>query len=406
MRLLVSSLAIASLLWLPSAVSAQIPDKIKERVQAKADKEVDKALDKAENKANCVVGDDECVQEAKKSGKKVVMTDDDGNPVKQPGSSAGTPAPADESNADPGAGAWANFDFVPGDRILFADDFTKDNVGDFPRRLQLKEGNLEVVDLKGKRYLRASEGHAASFAVPLPEVLPQQFTVEFDYSAGSGNPMLMRFGEETQNAVTFEYDAGGTVGAIESMGKASKEFDNQFFHARIMADGPHVKVYMNETRVANVPSLDLGRAKTIVFELPWNGTKLMTNIRIAGGGRKLYGALAESGRVATHGIYFATGSAKLMPESTPTLNEIGEMLTSHSDLKLTIEGHTDNVGNAAANQTLSEQRAASMREYLTKTFGVAASRLQAKGFGASKPASPNETPEGRQNNRRVELVKM
>ena len=394
MRLALSSLSLACFLALPSTASAQIPDRIKDRVQAKLD-----------NAISCVVGDDDCVKDAKKSGKKDVMTDDDGNPVKEAGSKAATPAPAEESNADPGATAWANFDFIPGERVLFAEDFTKSNVGDFPQRLQLKGGNMEVVDLGGKRYLRAPEGHNASFAIPLPEVLPQRFTIEFDYSGSSGNQMVVHFNEDTENAVAFEYDGGGTIGAIDAIGKASGEFENRLFHARVMADGPHVKVYMNETRVANVPSLDLGRAKTIVFELPGNGTKLVANIRMAAGGRKLYEALAETGRVATHGIYFATGSARLMPESTPTLNEIGDMLKAHADLKVTIEGHTDNVGNAAADQTLSEQRAASVRDYLTKTFGVDAARLQAKGFGASKPASPNDTPEGRQNNRRVELVK-
>jgi len=82
------------------------------------------------------------------------------------------------------------------------------------------------------------------------------------------------------------------------------------------------------------------------------------------------------------------------------------MLTQHPDLKLTIEGHTDNVGGDAANQTLSEKRAAAVKQYLVSAYSIDAGRLATKGFGASKPASPNTTPEGRQNNRRVELVKM
>jgi OOP family OmpA-OmpF porin len=81
------------------------------------------------------------------------------------------------------------------------------------------------------------------------------------------------------------------------------------------------------------------------------------------------------------------------------------MLTDHADLKLVIEGHTDNVGAAAANQALSEKRAAAVRRALVETYGVAADRLTTKGFGATKPVAPNTTVEGRQNNRRVELVK-
>ena len=80
------------------------------------------------------------------------------------------------------------------------------------------------------------------------------------------------------------------------------------------------------------------------------------------------------------------------------------MLTKHADLKLTIEGHTDNVGNPAANRTLSEQRAAAVKTYLVSK-GIDAARIETAGLGDTKPDAPNTTPEGRQQNRRVELVK-
>lgn len=82
------------------------------------------------------------------------------------------------------------------------------------------------------------------------------------------------------------------------------------------------------------------------------------------------------------------------------------MLSQHAELKLAVEGHTDNTGLAAANQALSEKRAQAIVQYLTSNSGIAASRLTEKGMGASKPAASNDTPEGRQQNRRVELVKM
>ncbi len=80
------------------------------------------------------------------------------------------------------------------------------------------------------------------------------------------------------------------------------------------------------------------------------------------------------------------------------------MLTEHPDLSLTIEGHTDNVGDAQANLALSAKRADAVKAYLVGK-GVGAERLTTKGLGASKPAAPNTTAEGRQQNRRVELVK-
>ena len=82
------------------------------------------------------------------------------------------------------------------------------------------------------------------------------------------------------------------------------------------------------------------------------------------------------------------------------------MLKEHGYLKLVIEGHTDNVGAVASNQSLSEKRAEAVRQYLIGTYGVDESRLQAKGFGSSKSSTTNDTPEGRQQNRRVELVRI
>jgi len=183
--------------------------------------------------------------------------------------------------------------------------------------------------------------------------------------------------------------------------------ENELFHGRIMADGKYVKVYMNDTRVANIPNAELGRSNKIEIEIPGKEDHpvFFGNLRIMAGGKKLYDALEESGRVATQGIFFDTGSDRIRPESTPTLKEIGTMLKEHADLKLVIEGHTDNVGQAAANQALSQKRAAAVKQFLVDSYGIDAARLESKGLGASKPAAPNTTNEGRQTNRRVELVK-
>jgi outer membrane protein OmpA-like peptidoglycan-associated protein len=129
-------------------------------------------------------------------------------------------------------------------------------------------------------------------------------------------------------------------------------------------------------------------------------------VRIAAGGRDLYDALSRDGRVATHGILFATNSDVIRPESTPTLKEIGDMLAAHPELRLAIEGHTDSDGDDTYNQDLSERRAAAVKAYLVASHGVDAGRLQTAGFGESKPAADNGTPEGKQQNRRVELVRL
>jgi outer membrane protein OmpA-like peptidoglycan-associated protein len=179
---------------------------------------------------------------------------------------------------------------------------------------------------------------------------------------------------------------------------------------RIDADGKYFKVYLNEHRVANLPNGNFTRTNQIHIDISDLNDKdlemLIGNISVNAGGQTMYDALLADGRFATQGILFDTGSDRIRPESTPTLKESGEMLKAHSDLRILIEGHTDNVGNAASNQALSEKRAAAVKSFLEKEYKIKGDRLEAQGFGDTKPVGTNETPEGRQGNRRVELVKL
>jgi outer membrane protein OmpA-like peptidoglycan-associated protein len=132
---------------------------------------------------------------------------------------------------------------------------------------------------------------------------------------------------------------------------------------------------------------------------------LFGTIRVAAGGDDLYDVLERDGRVATRGILFASASARIRPESTPTLNEIGTMLRDHPDLRIAIEGHTDSDGEDAYNQDLSARRAAAVKAYLVEELGIDAARLETAGFGETRPVADNASPEGKQQNRRVELVR-
>lgn len=362
--------------------------KAEERTEKRAGEAADAAMDKAE----CAAADKLCAERKAKEGAN--------------GKSGGVSS----APAKPGEGVWLNYDFVPGDRVIFADDFSGDAVGDFPRRLHLLAGNMEVVDWRGARYLRASDG--GKIEIRLPETLPQRFTLEFDawhYGSVSGEVRFDPKASAPRSRFVWYglYKAGIVDDERELLGTPTIPRDSGAYRIRIMADGDHVKAYVNETRVANAPEAQLGRSKSIVITLPSSGDQptLFGNIRVAAGGRALYDALSANGRVATQGILFDVGSDRIRPESTPTLSEIAKMLDEHRDLKLAIEGHTDDAGDAAANKTLSEERAAAVKAYLVARHHVEPSRLAAQGFGESKPAAPNSTAEGRQQNRRVELVK-
>ena len=104
----------------------------------------------------------------------------------------------------------------------------------------------------------------------------------------------------------------------------------------------------------------------------------------------------------TNDILFDFNSAALRPESQSTLRDLAGNFQRYPDETISVEGHTDNVGSSAYNQTLSENRAYSVKNYLVDQ-GVPGSRVTAIGFGETRPKASNETPEGRQLNRRVEI---
>jgi outer membrane protein OmpA-like peptidoglycan-associated protein len=102
-------------------------------------------------------------------------------------------------------------------------------------------------------------------------------------------------------------------------------------------------------------------------------------------------------------VLFKTGSYELLPGARERLAKISGIVLAYPSLHLQVEGHTDSVGSDEYNQQLSERRSGAVRDYLIQQ-GIAAGAIEARGFGKSDPVASNETPEGRQQNRRVEMV--
>ncbi len=115
--------------------------------------------------------------------------------------------------------------------------------------------------------------------------------------------------------------------------------------------------------------------------------------------------LDTKGFVDIYGIYFDTGKSKVKPEGYPVIDQIATYLKENPKTRLVVEGHTDNTGNAEKNQILSENRAKSIKAELVKR-GVDETRLETKGYGASKPIGDNKTKEGKTQNRRVTITKL
>lgn len=225
------------------------------------------------------------------------------------GQPAATPAAAPAKNEAPGSGVWVNYDFQPGEIPLYVDDFSRDRVGNFPKRLEFIEGNMEVAEWNGVRWLRATT--RSSFSIVLAEPLTDRFTMEFDATGSIANIFTtVTFSPTAPSYAAFRYFNDRMQGGIDGTGpKALALMANQSafetpVRFRIMADGKYVKVYINETRVANVPNADLGRSNKITIEFAGSEAQpaFIGNLSVLAGGRELYDALEKDGRVATQGI--------------------------------------------------------------------------------------------------------
>ena len=428
-------LAVMVSLARPVGVAAQIPGAkdLKKAAEEGAKRAMMSEVEQlAANAVHCVFDNLECILKAKENEEPVVLTDrqgniltdEEGNPITDPSqlSPGSVPGPGGDQPAVPG-GVASTYDFEPGDRELFVSDFSADNPGDFPRGLELVEGNMQVIEWQGRRFIQTSSKYNA-FAVPLPETLPEQFTIEFDlYDAAGVWGVGIALSDPPNRGFTWsayyeahvfraghEHGSGVWTGRNNQQVATSVDMRSaeQIVPVRIMVDGAHAKMFIGENRVANVPQADLPRSDRIYFfvwSLPPDKLTYIADIRIAAGGRDLYDALEADGRVAIRDILFDTNSATIRPESAPILEQIGTMMQEHPELKLMVEGHTDDEGEFDWNMELSADRAASVKTYLVENFGIQTDRMRTMGLGSTQPVDSNDRPEGRQKNRRVELVK-
>ena len=113
--------------------------------------------------------------------------------------------------------------------------------------------------------------------------------------------------------------------------------------------------------------------------------------------------LLETGLFATTDVLFEFDKSSLLPASEAVLDTVGEVLLRHMDLRLEIAGHTDSIGDTDYNQSLSENRAAAVKNYLLNIPGIEAGRIAACGYGEARPVASNASVTGRALNRRVEF---
>jgi OmpA-OmpF porin, OOP family len=313
--------------------------------------------------------------------------------------------------------AYSNYDFVPGDTILFEDNFSDDQDGEFPAHWQLLSGQGVINKINEAPALILTEGNFVRVSPRMrleKNYIPTNFTIEFDFFANAGYfpPMVMfQFGEGQEKNIEFGKEVKTYYFSNDFDANYPGDRDNfadNWHHAAMVKKGSQIKCYVDQYRVLVIP--DCGIFQPLSLQMGGVADDknhiIFKNFRFAsGGGMNMIGKTFTDAKIVTHGINFDVDKASLKPESMGTLNMILRVMKDNPDLKFEIDGYTDNSGQAAHNLTLSQERADAVKDELIK-LGIDPSRLTAKGFGDSKPVSDNNTPEGKANNRRVEFVRM
>ena len=317
---------------------------------------------------------------------------------------------------------YAKSDFVPGDEIFFEDNQANEQLGEFPSQWDVDYGNAEIVQMGGDKVIM-TQGYTA--IMPLigdgKNYFPESFTVEFDiypqharsvetatdqFEIGfnDSRTLVARFHTYSDEGCylythwTKPNDDGGSSDSSDNNVYFS---NNEWHHVAISFNKRACKIYVDGFRVLNIPNMKQPTSMWI-----WSEEKqaYFKNFRIAKGAVPLYDRMMSDGKFITYGITFDVGKATIKPESMGEINRIVTLMTENPDLKFSVEGHTDNTGKEASNQTLSEQRSQAIVAKLVE-LGIAQDRLTAVGKGQNSPIADNNTDEGRAKNRRVEFVK-
>jgi OOP family OmpA-OmpF porin len=373
------------------------------------------------------------------------------------GSPAATPAiPATTSPATSATSAttsaslttYSKFDFVPGDKILVVEDFNQDAIGDFPDKWNTNStGETQSVQGIDGKWLSVTKR-----GIFLPEFinnLPDNFTLQFDLLCpdnigyGSGNfgvsfdvipnpsKQFATLGHginRNEVAIWFQPFPRGGQGFtqfalfsddLQTMNNEISEGEWVMGNARkrrvklsFWRQKQRLRVYMNDQKLWDLPrAFESGKNyNTVLFRLSddvlSNGHYLFSNVQLAAGAPDTRNKLLIEGKFSTTGILFDVNSAVVRAESYGALKDIADVLKDNAAVQVKIVGHTDSDGDAAANVTLSQNRAIAVKNALIREFGIDGSRFQTDGKGATLPVAPNTTPTGKAQNRRVEFIKL
>ena len=338
--------------------------------------------------------------------------------VTQPGPSAAVPVAAVAVSSNSNLKAYGNYDFIPGETILFEDNFQGEQDGEFPSKWDLEKGQAVLNKVNGELAFFITEGNYA-YVTPLVKnksYLTDPFTIEVDYYVQAdhrnGVGIFLECADNSQKSLWFneagEVSSSGFTRDFSSpFPDTNAKLFGQWHHAAFIFKNGQIKTYLDQYRVTIMPNTGISPVSIKVGGIgSMDNPMIFKNLKIASGGSmNMIGRKFTDAKIVTHGIKFDVGKATLRPESMGTLNMVKQVMIDNPELKFEVDGHTDNDGDAASNLKLSQDRADAVRLSLID-LGIDGSRLTTKGFGLTKPISDNNSSEGKANNRRVEFVRL
>ncbi len=307
-------------------------------------------------------------------------------------------------------------DFVPGEKTIFYDDFTDMGPGDAPPHFKVRGAAPELRASGAIRQLTITQRGSI---FPNITALPKNFTFEAEIKADTTNRSianLMLASKGKQILLLSTTASPKLVDLIcslrspyQELGRVRAAADwNQPVRLAMWVQNGRIRVFVNGEKRLDFNQVEMPPIDSVEIAHDFYGQNQAIGyrmVRFAESTPDFSQTIVSAGRYVAHGILFDTDSDRLKPESAPAIQAIARGLENNPNLKLLIEGHTDSVGNAAHNLDLSKRRAEAVKAVLVSQFKVDAERLTTAGLGATRPIDSNDTPQGRTQNRRVELVK-
>jgi len=424
------------LLFITSQLAGQVinpKETAKRKAEDRTNRGIDRTLDKGMDKVEEGIGNI-FKKKDKKNKKEEAQTAPQNGSSKAPQYDPPVTTTDKQGNTD--YSAYKDFDFVPGENMLFFEDF-----GDNSKRRwgAYDDNNLKIVSIQGKSWLEVKSGGFYPLGL---KTLPKNFTLEFDaytppdISAGT---LDIQFLDKSQaNALAAPWLDNCSMVHLSpitqmpktGLGSYVKKINNEevnplneftFFswqpelgnhYARISlkAENDKISLWVNKEKVMeNTDFFVTNREHLLAFHLQSyfvaENRMYLTNFRLATGSADPKKEIVAEKKFVTYNIYFDVNSDVIRPNSYAILKQIAESI-QEIEGQILIVGHTDSDGKDADNLVLSQKRAASVKRALVNEFGIDIHRLSSDGKGESVPLNKNATPAEKAQNRRVEFVKL